>query len=89
MRFACAAAGDDVIAGAGVEQSRGKNAVLHVGQLLFVFSCVHSVVADFEAHGLYDFAEGSFDDAVLGSLLFSLISAILIVVISSYFIGFY
>ena len=44
------AAGDDVIRRAGVEQNRGENTVLHIGQLAFAFLAVHAVVIDLMTH---------------------------------------
>ena len=66
--LAGAAAGDDVVDGATVEQDGGKDAVLDVGELGGVLSGVHTIVVDGVAHGLDDLLECLLDDGVLGGL---------------------
>ncbi len=66
--LAGAAAGDDVIGRAAVEQDGGQNAALDIGQLGLVIGCVHAVVDYLVAHGLHHFFQGGFNDAVLGGL---------------------
>ena len=66
--LAGAAAGDDVVRRAGVEQHRGQNAVLHVGQLGGVIGGVHAVVVHGKAHRLHHLAQRLFHNGVLGGL---------------------
>ena len=66
--LAGAAAGDDVIGCAAVQQDGGQNAALHIGQLCGVIGSVHAVVDHLVAHGLHHLFQGGFNDAVLGGL---------------------
>ena len=66
--FACAAACDDIVACACVQQCSCEDSVLHVCKLSLVVSCIHTIVFDFKAHGFHDLAQGLLNDAVLGRL---------------------
>ena len=66
--LARAAAGDDVIRRAGVEQNRGENAVLHIGQLAFAFLAVHAVVIDLMTHRSDNLLERGLDRRVFRRL---------------------
>ena len=63
-----AAAGDDVVRSAGVQQHSGQDAVLNVGQLGGIVGGIHTVVDDLVAHRLDDLAQGGLDQGVLGGL---------------------
>ena len=63
-----AAAGDDVVRSAGVQQHSGQDAVLNVGQLGGIVGGIHAVVDDLMAHRLDDLAQGGLDQGVLGGL---------------------
>ena len=63
-----AAAGDDVVRSAGVQQHSGQDAVLNVGQLGGIVGGIHAVVDDLVAHRLDDLAQGGLDQGVLGGL---------------------
>ena len=66
--LAGAAAGDDVVGSAAVEQDGGEDAALHIGQLCGVIGSVHAVVDHLVAHRLYDLLQSGLDDAVLCGL---------------------
>ena len=66
--LAGAAAGDDEVGGAGVQEGGGEDAVLHVGQGRGSFVRVHAVVVDLEALGLDHGPEGVEDHGVLAVL---------------------
>ena len=66
--LAGAAAGDDIVGCAGVEQHSGQNTVLDIGQLGGILGGVHAVVDDLMAHRLDDLAQRGFDQCVLSSL---------------------
>ena len=66
--FAGAAAGDDIVGRAGVQQHSGQDAVLHIGQLGGIIGGIHAVVDDLVAHRLHDLAQGCFNQGVLGGL---------------------
>ena len=66
--LAGAAAGDDIIGCAAVQQDGSQNAALHIGQLGSIVGSVHAVVDHLVAHGFHYLFQGSFNDAVLGGL---------------------
>ena len=66
--LACAAAGNHVVRGLGVEQDGGQQAVHHVGQLSLVLGGVHTVVVNRVAHGLHDLFQVVADHFILGGL---------------------
>ena len=66
--LAGAAAGDDVVCRAGVEQDGGEDAVLNIGQGRLTGDAVHAVIVDLVAHRGDDLFERGFDGRVLGGL---------------------
>ena len=63
--LAGAAAGDDIVRRAAVQQQRTQNAALDVGELGLVVGGVHAVVVYSVAHGLHHFFQRRQDNAVL------------------------
>jgi len=66
--LAGAAAGNNVVRSAAVQQDGSQNAALHIGQLCSIVGGVHPVVDHLMTHGLHHLFQGSFNDAVLGGL---------------------
>ena len=66
--LAGAAAGDDVVGSAAVQQDGGEDAALHIGQLGGVIGGIHTVVDHLVAHRLHDLLQSGLDDAVLCGL---------------------
>ena len=66
--LAGAAAGDNVVGRAAVEQDAGQQPALHIGQLAGIVGGIHAVVDHLVAHGFHNLAQAGFNHAVLGRL---------------------
>ena len=66
--LAGAAAGDDVVGRAAVEQDACQQSALHIGQLARIIGGIHAVVEHLVAHGLHNLAQAGLDHAVFGRL---------------------
>ena len=76
--LAGAAAGDDEVGGAAVQQDGSQNAALHIGQAGRSVG-VHAVVDHFMAHGLHDLLQAASMMPSFGAWLFSLMIAIFMI----------